>query len=147
MDVLGQEQVSIGLRNRAVLTAEDVAVFATLLNFFHENRNADGSLPVARIRSLWKSLYECGDISRAWDHHRFMWLRDKLTVLGLIDWEDSTYVVGDKENGVIGQACKWSGSERLLNIISEYISTLNNTDTSSSPIIEEREASLVGAIS
>ena len=120
MDMLGQEQVSIGSTNRAVVTAEDVAVFATLLKFFHENRNADGSLPVARIRSLWKSLYECGDITRAWDHHRFMWLRDKFTALGLIDWEDATYVVGDQENGIVGQACKWCGSERLLTIISEY---------------------------
>jgi hypothetical protein len=143
MDVLGQEQVSIGSKNRAVVTAEDVAVFATLLKFFHENRNADGSLPVARIRSLWKSLYECGDITRAWDHHRFMWLRDTFTALGLIDWEDATYVVGDKENGVVGQACKWSSSEKLLTIISEYTETANNADTATSTIIRE-ERSILG---
>jgi hypothetical protein len=142
MDVLGQEQVSIGSKNRAVVTAEDVAVLATLLKFFTDNRNADGSLPVARIRSLWKSLYECGDITRAWDHHRFMWLRDKFTALGLIDWEDATYVVGDKENGVVGQACKWSGSEKLLAIISEYTSTVNNADAATSAIIREERGIL-----
>ena len=142
MDMLGQEQVSIGSTNRAVVTAEDVAVFATLLKFFHENCNADGSLPVARIRSLWKSLYECGDITRAWDHHRFMWLRDKFTALGLIDWEDATYVVGDQENGIVGQACKWCGSERLLTIISGYTSTTNNTDIATSTIIREERGIL-----
>lgn len=142
MDVLGQEQVAIGSKNRAVVTAEDVAVFGTLLKFFHENRNADGSLPVARIRSLWKSLYECGDIARAWDHHRFMWLRDKFTVLGLIDWEDVTYVVGDKENGVVGQACKWSGSEKLLSIINEYTKTANNVDAATSTHIREERSTL-----
>ncbi len=143
MDVLGQEQVSIGSKNRAVVTAEDVAVFATLLKFFHENRNADGSLPVARIRSLWKSLYECGDITRAWDHHRFMWLRHKFTALGLTDWENATYVVGDKENGIVGQACKWCGSERLLTIISEYTDIVNNGEAATSTIIRE-ERSILG---
>ena len=138
-DLLGQEQVSIGSKNRAVVTVEDVAVFATLLAFFATSPNADGSLPVARIRSLWKSLYECGDITRAWDHHRFMWLRDKFTALELIDWVDSTYVVG--ENGHPGQACKWNASEKLLNITQEYI--VNKEAAATSPIIRE-ERSILG---
>ena len=138
-DLLGQEQVAIGSKNRAVVTAEDVAVFTTLLKFFTDNRNADGSMPVARIRSLWKSLYECGDITRAWDHHRFMWLRDRITGLELIDWEDSTYVVG--ENGHPGQACKWNASEKLLNIIQEY--TVNKEAAATSPIIR-KERSILG---
>ena len=142
MDVLGQEQVSIGSKNRAMVTAEDVAVFATLLKLFADNRNVDGSLPVARIRSLWKALYECGDITRAWDHHRFMWLRDKFTALGLIDWEDATYVVGDKVNGVVGQACKWGSSEKLLTIINEYIEVANNGQASTHYIIGGRESIL-----
>ena len=138
-DLLGQEQVAIGSKNRVVVTNEDVAVFATLLKFFTDNRNADGSLPVARIRSLWKSLYECGDITRAWDHHRFMWLRDKFTALKLIDWEDSTYVVG--ENGHPGQACKWNASEKLLNIIQEY--TVNKEEAPAATTIKE-ERSILG---
>lgn len=141
-DLLGQEQVSIGSKNRVVVTAEDVAVFATLLKFFHENRNVDGSLPVARIRSLWKALYECSDITRAWDHHRFMWLRDKFTAQGLIDWEDATYVVGDREAGIVGQACKWGGSENLLAIINEYMEAANNGSASTHYIIGGRESIL-----
>jgi hypothetical protein len=136
-DLLGEEQISIGSKNRAVVTKEDVAVFATLLKFFTDNRNTDGSLPVARIRSLWKSLYECGDITRAWDHHRFMWLRNRFTTLELIDWEDSTYVVGDKEHGIVGQACKWHGSENFLNTIEAYTTSINNKDATASTIIRE----------
>ena len=127
MDLLGQETVAIGSKNRAVVTAEDVAVFATLLDFFSRNENADGSLPVARIRSLWKSLFECGGTTRAWDHH---------TALGLIEWVDSTYIVGDRDRGIEGQACKWGASEKLLNIITDF--TVNKAESTSTPIREER---------
>ena len=140
--LLGQETVAIGSKNRAVVTHEDVAVFATLLDFFAKSPNADGSMPVARIRSLWKSLFESADAGRAWDHHRYMWLRDKFTALGLIEWVDSTYVVGDRQNGIEGQACKWGPSEKLLTIIADF--AVNKAESISTPIKEE-EASLVGA--
>ena len=136
IELLGQETVAIGSKNRAVVSHEDVAVFATLLDFFSRNENADGSMPVARIRSLWKSLFECGDTKRAWDHHRFMWLSDRFTALGLIEWLDSTYVVGDREKGIEGQACKWGASEKLLAIIAGH--TVNKAESTSTPIKEER---------
>ena len=50
-------------------------------------------LPVRRFEGLWTGLYEAGDVGRAFDCHRFKAIRDYLSDLGLIDWEDHTFVV------------------------------------------------------
>lgn len=106
--------------SRTVVTAEDLAIFMMLLKFFTSSMNPDGSLPHKRFRSLWKAVYQAGDVDRDFQDNRFAVCRTYLSSLGLIDWEDSTYVVGalgkdGRRHG--GQACKWQASESLLSLM------------------------------
>lgn len=109
---------------RSVVTAEDVAAFFLLLKFFTNRMNADGTLPVKRFKGLWTGLYEAGDLARAFDCHRFKAIRDYLSDLGLIDWEDETYVVpridesGRKRKG---RACKWKAGRLLMEMLDQSI--------------------------
>ncbi|WP_156513020.1 hypothetical protein [Planctomyces sp. SH-PL62] len=105
---------------RSVVTAEDVAAFLLLLKFFTDRMNADGTLPVKRFKVLWTGLYQASDLQRAFDCHRFKKTRDYLSDLGLIDWQDSTFVVprfdeaGKKRKG---RACKWKAGPVLLEML------------------------------
>lgn len=105
---------------RSVVTAEDVAAFLLLLKFFTDRMNADGTLPVRRFEGLWTGLYEAGDVGRSFDCHRFKAIRDYLSDLGLIDWEDSTFIVpridesGKKRKG---RACKWKAGRALMDML------------------------------
>ncbi len=105
---------------RTVVTAEDVAVFLLCLKFFTGRMNADGTLPVKRFKGLWSALYEGGDVGRAFDCHRFKAIRDYLSGLGLLDWEDNTFVAPrEARNGgsLKGRACKWKAGEVLMDML------------------------------
>ena len=56
--------------------------------------NLDGSLPTARFKSLWEAMLEKGDIVRGWDYKRFAAMRNHLSSLGLLEWEDERYSPG-----------------------------------------------------
>ncbi len=88
------ESHTISTTGRAVATVEDVAIMFMLLRFFHGNMNADGTLPVARVEGLWKALSGAGDVVRAWEAKRFTAIRNWLSSLGLIDWQDHSYQIG-----------------------------------------------------
>jgi hypothetical protein len=66
-----------------------------------------------------------------------MWIRDKFTEYGLIDWEDDTYVVATRDDKADGQACKWGASEKLLEILPEY------TTATAQPSYKREEGILV----
>ena len=105
---------------RSVVTPEDVAAFLLLLKFFTNRMNADGTLPVRRFEGLWTGLYEAGDVGRSFDCHRFKAIRDYLSDLGLIAWEDETYVVPRiDESGKRrkGRACKWKAGRALMDML------------------------------
>jgi hypothetical protein len=104
---------------KAVVEAEDIAVFIMFLKFFTLNMNADGSLPWARFSGLWDAVHKTGDIDRACQSNRFAVIRNYLTSLGLIEWTDNTYKVGVVKDGVKrgGKACKWKASQVLMNLI------------------------------
>lgn len=114
------ESHALKTSGRSVVTAEDVAIFLICLRFFTGRMNADGSLPVRRFEGLWTGLYEAGDVGRAFDCHRFKRIRDYLSDLGLIDWQDHTYVVPRfDESGMLkkGRACKWKAGEQLMEML------------------------------
>ena len=105
---------------RSVVTADDVAAFLLLLKFFTDRMNADGTLPVRRFEALWTGLYEAGDVGRSFDCHRFKAIRDYLSNLGLIDWEDETYVVpriDESGRRRKGRACKWKAGRALMDML------------------------------
>ena len=55
----------VSKKSRVWVTAEDVAIFLVLLEFFGENPNEDGTMPHNRFAGLWQKLYHDGDVSRA----------------------------------------------------------------------------------
>jgi hypothetical protein len=137
--------------NRTVVTAEDVAVFLMCLKFFTGRMNVDGTLPVKRFEGLWSALYEERDVGRAFDCHRFKAIRDYLSDLGLLDWEDRTFVAprndrdGTKRNG---RACKWKAGEVLMGMLdweSCNLAGIATKEQSKQEKGEDGEAPLVGA--
>jgi hypothetical protein len=106
--------------SKCVVEVEDMALFIMFLKFFTENMNQDGSLPFARFERFWNAVHESGDIDRGFQANRFCVMRNYLTSLGLIEWEDATYRVGQvgkdgKKRG--GKAAKWKASQVLLDLI------------------------------
>jgi hypothetical protein len=87
------------------VTAADCAQAVVLLRFFTENPNADGSLPQRRAQELWTALYEAGDFLRPWNHHRWKAIRDWLSEMGWLHWQDHRYQVGAGHER--GRACRW----------------------------------------
>lgn len=114
------ENHTLTTTGRAVATVEDVAVFLMLLRFFTGNMNADGSLPQARFKGLWSALYTSGDIDRPFDDKRFAAIRNYLSSLSLLEWQNEEYQLGwTADNGQYhrGQACRWKASEVLMQML------------------------------
>ncbi len=136
---------------RTVVTIDDVAIFLTCLKFFTGRMNADGTLPVKRFEGLWSSMYEAGDIDRAFDCHRFKVVRDYLSDIGLLDWEDSAFVAPVKDRDGVrrnGRACKWMANETLMMMLDWEKSEAKAGAMYLDEVHEEKEgkgrASLVG---
>jgi hypothetical protein len=91
---------------RWAIVLEDWTNTLTILDYCRKNPNADGSLPVSRIRALWNVMYENGETTRAWNHHRFKAMRDCLSMAGAIDWQCATYAPN--------RACQWSIREEVF---------------------------------
>ena len=73
MKLFGEKKLKAG---KFAVTHKDISIFLLLFNFFSKNKNTDNSMPTERFMVLWKKLYECEDIDRAWNHHRFKYIRD-----------------------------------------------------------------------
>src|ERR1700722_8125763 len=114
---LPQEKCS----GRVAVTVEDMAIFLLLLRFFTKHMNQNGTLPWARFDGLWTALYLAGDIGRAFNSKRFAAIRNHLSSLGLLDWEDQTYSMG--------RACKWRASEKLMDMMKEEREEVSSTET------------------
>ena len=106
--------------NQTKATAQDLAAVVAMVEFFTLNPNEDGSMPHARFKAMWDAMYECGDISRAWDNKRFAYLRNMLSDLGFIEWQDETYIPPPpqpKGGKVKGKAMCWHASEELMELL------------------------------
>lgn len=105
---------------RTVATVEDLAIFLMLLRYFTKNMNRDGSLPYARFKGLWSSVFESGDVGRSFEDKRFATLRNYLSSLGLLDWQDDKYTLGMTDsdgNKHKGKASRWQASELLMSLL------------------------------
>jgi hypothetical protein len=98
--------------DRWTVTETDFAQAVVLLRFFTENRNPDGSLPQRRVQELWTALYDAGDFSRPWNHHRWKAIRDWMSEMGWIEWQDHRYQIGTGRGD--GRACKWRLHEEFV---------------------------------
>jgi hypothetical protein len=104
---------------RWVVTETDFAQAVVLLRFFMENRNPDGSLPQRRVQELWTALHEAGDFSRPWNHHRWKAIRDWMSEMGWLEWQDHRYQIGTGRGN--GQACKWRLHEDFVQLLDEFV--------------------------
>ena len=108
----------VSQKSRVFVTAEDVAIFLVLLEFFGDNPNQDGSMPSKRFAGLWDKLYHDGDVTRAFDNKRFAWIRNRVSDMGGIEWVDATYSTGYyKEER---RAAKWKASDQLRALMERY---------------------------
>jgi hypothetical protein len=97
---------------RWAVTETDFAQAVVLQRFFTENRNPDGSLPQMRAQELWTALYDTGDFMRPWNHHRWKAIRDWMSQMGWLDWQDNRYQIGTGRGD--GVACKWALHEGFV---------------------------------
>ena len=103
------------------------------------------------FKGLWSALYEAGDVGRAFDCYRFKAIRDYLSDLGLLYWEDRTFVAPTKDqhgNKFSGRACKWKANQTFMAMLDWAKFQVKADVISVRDVHEEREeggeASLVG---
>ncbi len=104
-ELIGGKDLETSGRQR--VTAGDLAIFMMILKVLTASMNRDGTMPTARIAGLWNALYAEDQVERAFDRHRLTAMRDLLSSLDLLFWEDERYCPGRT-------ACKWQASEELL---------------------------------
>ena len=121
----------VGRSSRAVIVAEDVQVTLAILRACTLHMNTDGSMPLKRTQAIWEAIHAAGDTTRAFCYHRFAAIRNMLSGLGLLDWEDETYQ--------FGKACRWSASEKLMGMREEALSSGNTTPPRTSPIVDRNK--------
>ena len=109
----------VSAKSRVFVTAEDVAIFLVLLEFFGENPNEDGSMPYKRFAGMWDKLYQDGDVNRCFDNKKFAWIRNRVSEKGGIEWVDTTYSVGFRD--MKGKAAKWKASAELQALMEGYL--------------------------
>lgn len=101
--------------DRWAVTFEDIAQFLVLALHFRENPGPGGAVSVRQFGKLWTALVEAGDFKRPWNHHRFKAIRDWLSALGHIQWDEHRYIAPIKagEAKVAGKACIWRITDEL----------------------------------
>lgn len=113
-------EIAVAGESRAIVTEQDVAIFLMIGKYFTNNMNEDGSLPTKRWKAMWTALFEAGDVTRAFQDRRFAAIRNMMSKLGIIDWNDNTYEIGKYDmfgNYHSGRACKWQFSEELMQML------------------------------
>jgi hypothetical protein len=102
--------------SRTVVEFEDMAVHLMELRWFTKNMNKDGSMPSARFEYWSNRLKAEGKIKRGHDCHRHAAMNRLLSSLGLLDWQDNTYVPPTYVDGhkVEGRAAQWQATEAFM---------------------------------
>ena len=127
-------------------TAEDMAVLLIILEACTGDMNADGSMPTARIRENWEILHANGDVDRPWCPRRYTALRNHLSNLGYIDWEDRRYVPSTLSPTGTGQAAKWRMSEALMEKLANEKLGLGAAAVVGEEVVKADEAELEGLL-
>ena len=118
----GKGKKTIAISSRTVVSVEDIAVCLLILKFCAKHANRDGSMPWARIRACWNSLYEHGVIKRDFNDRRYAAIRRILDRMNWIKWERREYCPGygaarwtltDEAMGILD----WEGDVRRVYIL------------------------------
>jgi len=105
---------------RDVVTIEDVAIFLMIGKFFTENMPSNGAMPTNRWSKMWTALMDDGDVSRPFNGKRFAAIRNYLTSLGLMDWQNENYTPGFMNTSgkwIKGVAAQWQFSIKLMGVL------------------------------
>lgn len=114
-NLLGDRRIPTTTRTVAI--APDLAILLMILEFCTKNISENNGMPEKRIAKLWEALYQCGDVDRAYNHHRFKVLRNFLSDRGMIDWKSSEYRIGwYRKNGdyIPGECMKWKLDQTVM---------------------------------
>lgn len=121
-ELLAQKGVDhLSTSDRNIVTEYDLAVWLMLLQHCTETLDENGGLPTDRIKGLWQKLKNDEEITRSWNSRRHKAIRDFLSDLGLIAWEDESYKPGfyKGDEFVKGVCMKWSLSDELMQKLAE----------------------------
>jgi hypothetical protein len=104
---------------RHVATAEDVAIYLAIAGYITGRQGEDRVMPSRRIEAIWKAMYKAKDVRRPHCVKRVAAIRNHLSDLGLIAWQDERFWSPDKCDRFGGKAqkgvcCKYSLSSELM---------------------------------
>lgn len=117
--LLANQSMKIG--GRRLVTVDDVAIFAMLLEFFSgKMMNDDGSMPFDRFVKWWTMLETEGSVPRPMNRERITAIRNLFSDKGLIEWESREFEPPMMIHGAVvqkGKAMKWAGNVVFLNSV------------------------------
>jgi hypothetical protein len=107
------------LSDRHVATAEDVAIYLAITSYITLYQGDDKAMPSRRIGAIWTAMYRSREVSRPHCVKRVAAIRNHLSDLGLIAWQDDRYWSPDKAGKLgcetrKGVCCKYSLSTELM---------------------------------
>ena len=107
------------LSDRHVATAEDVAIYLAITAYITLHQGEDKAMPSRRIGAIWTAMYKSREVGRPHCVKRVAAIRNHLSDLGLIDWQDERYWSPDKAGKLgcetrKGVCCKYSLSTELM---------------------------------
>lgn len=109
---------SIPAGGRQVASTEDLAILLMILASFTDKMGADKAMPSRRIAENWRVLKDEGIVSRSYQDTRVAALRNYLSDLGYIEWQDENYWNADKPGfspqNLTGVACKYCLANKLM---------------------------------
>ena len=106
--------------SRAIAIADDVAIFLMLLRFITGHMNSDEVFRKSGLRNCGPHCSKLATSIVPFEDKRFASIRNYLSSLGLIDWQDATYRIGwvdDQGQYHWGRAARWKASEKLMDML------------------------------
>jgi hypothetical protein len=104
---------------RHVATVEDVAIYLAIAGYITLHQGEDKAMPSRRIEAIWNAMYKAEDVRRPHCVKRVAAIRNHLSDLGLIAWEDERFWSPDKcgrfgGNAQKGVCCKYGLSPEIM---------------------------------
>jgi hypothetical protein len=109
----------IGTSGRHVATAEDVAIYLAITAHITLFQGEDKAMPSRRIGAIWAAMFKGKEVNRPHCVKRVAAIRNHLSDLGLIAWQDERYWSPDKAGKPgcetrKGVCCKYSLSKQIM---------------------------------
>lgn len=120
--MLGSRSKQVG--GQLVVTTDDLAVLIAILCHCAKDMNADGSMPTARIKALWETMYKAGDCERQFNPKRYKAARNILEQCGVICWKSVFYCPHTHV------AAKWTLEQWFVEQVTELLTEEESRESS-----------------